>query len=93
MTVAGVEALGLRVGDRVRFKPFAGRSRQWSEGVVVGLEKDGSVAVRDTGGAWHALRPERLEARRSRRRGQRSEGVRWEPVAERAARTEQLPLW
>jgi hypothetical protein len=89
VTVLGVEALGLRLGDRVRFKPLGGGPRQWSEGVVVGMEKDGSVAVRDKKGAWRAVRAERLEARRIRRRG----GQAWESVAERAARIEQLALW
>jgi hypothetical protein len=53
------------------------------------MEKDGSVAVRDKKGAWRAVRAERLEARRIRRRG----GQAWESVAERAARIEQLALW
>lgn len=88
MTVTGLEALGLRAGDRVRFKPLGGGPRQWTEGVVMGVEKDGSVAVRDTKGASRAVRPERLEARRSRRRGAQV----WESVSERAARIEQLAL-
>ena len=89
MTVTGVDALGLRIGDRVRFKPLGGGPRSWTEGVVVGREKDGSVAVRDRKGASRAVRPERLEVRRARRRG----GHGWESVAERAARIEQLALW
>ena len=89
MTVTGVEALGLRVGDRVRFKSIGGGPRQWHEGVVVDREKDGSVAVRDHKGASRAVRVERLEVRRPRRRG----GQAWESVAERAARIEQLALW
>jgi hypothetical protein len=84
-----VEELGLRVGDRVRFKSLGGGPRQWNEAVVLGTEKDGSVAVRDTKGAWRAVRLERLEVRRSRRRGSHA----WESVSERAARTEQLALW
>jgi hypothetical protein len=87
--VKSVEELGLRVGERVRFRPIGGGPRQWTEGTVVGIEKDGSVAVRDTKGAWRAVRIERLEARRSRRRS----GATWEPVAERAAHIEQLALW
>jgi hypothetical protein len=89
VTLTGVEALGLRVGDRVRFKPLGGGLRRWTEGVVVGREKDGSVSVRDAKGAARAVRAERLEVRRSRRRG----GYAWESVAERAARVEQLALW
>ena len=89
VTVTGVEVLGLHVGDRVRFTPHGGGPRRWTEGVVVGREKDGSVAVRDTKGASRAVRLERLEVRRARRRG----GNSWESVAERAARIEQLVLW
>ena len=89
MTVTSVEQLGLRAGDRVRFKPLGGGPRHWNEGVVMGIEKDGSVAVRDAKGAWRAVRPGRLEVRRARRRG----GHRWESVSERAARIEQLALW
>jgi hypothetical protein len=89
VTVTSVEMLGLHLGDRVRFKPLGGAARQWNEGCVTGIEKDGSVAVRDTKGAARALRPERLEVRQTSRRG----GHRWESVAQRAARTEQLALW
>ena len=71
--------LGLVAGDRVR----------WREGRVLGRERDGSVGVRDGRGASRALRPERLEVRDRGPRG----GVVWEPVPDRAARTEQLGLW
>ena len=83
-----LEALGLAVGDRVRWRERAGA--RWSEGRVVGRERDGSVGVRDDGhGASRALVPERLEVRVPGPRGGRG----WEPVADRAARTEQLSLW
>ncbi len=78
--------LGLRAGDRVRYRrPTGGR---WQEGTVVGLEPDGSVAVRDAKGAARSLPADRLEVRVRGARG----AVGWEPVAERAARCEQLPL-
>jgi hypothetical protein len=79
--------LGLVVGDRVRWRD---RSRaRWREGRVVGRERDGSVGVRDERGASRALHPERLEVASRGPRG----GATWEPVPERAARTEQLGLW
>jgi hypothetical protein len=80
-------ALGLAPDDRVRWRDR--RSSRWREGRVVGRERDGSVGVRDDRGASRALLPERLEVRGRGPRG----GVVWEPVPERAARTEQLDLW
>jgi hypothetical protein len=79
--------LGLVVGDRVRWRDR--RSSRWREGRVLGRERDGSVGVRDGRGASRALLPDRLEVRDRGPRG----GVVWEPVPERAARTEQLGLW
>jgi hypothetical protein len=79
--------LGLARGDRVRWRERPGA--RWSEGKVVGRERDGSVGVRAGNGASRALVAERLEVRGRGPRG----GHVWEPVAERAARTEQLPLW
>jgi hypothetical protein len=82
-----LRALGLATGDQVRWRDRAGA--RWREGRVVGRERDGSVGVRDGRGASRALRPERLEVRVRGPRG----GVVWEPVPDRAARTEQLGLW
>jgi hypothetical protein len=79
--------LGLAVGDRVRWRDR--RSSRWREGRVIGIERDGSVGVRDARGASRALRIDRLEVRDRGPRG----GVVWEPLPERAARTEQLGLW
>ena len=79
--------LGLAVGDRVRWR-HRGAAR-WREGRVVGRERDGSVGVRDGRGASRALRHDRLEVAVRGPRG----GATWEPVADRAARTEQLGLW
>lgn len=79
--------LGLVLGDRVRWRDR--RSSRWREGRVLGRERDGSVGVRDGRGASRALLPDRLEVRDRGPRG----GVVWEPVPERAARTEQLGLW
>jgi hypothetical protein len=79
--------LGLAPGDRVRWRERPGA--RWSEGKVVARERDGSVGVRDGNGASRALVHERLEVRARGPRG----GHVWEPVAERATRTEQLSLW
>ena len=85
-TPSTVAELGLRVGDVVRYR--RGDGGRWQEGRVVGREKDGSISVRDAKGAARALGADRLEVRGKGPRG----GVQWEPVPERAARTEQLGL-
>jgi hypothetical protein len=82
-----LRAIGLVAGDRVRWRDRSGA--RWREGQVERRERDGSVGVRDGRGASRALRPERLEVRARGPRGGRV----WEPVPERAARTEQLGLW
>lgn len=82
----GLAGLGLAGGQRVRFRR-PGRSR-WYEGVVARREKDGSLRVRDADGAARAIPLERVEVPTEGPRG----GARWEPVLERAARVEQLPL-
>jgi hypothetical protein len=80
-------ALGLRVGDRVRFRRTDGA--RWREAMVTGREKDGSVALRDAKGAARAMPIDRLEVRRAGPRG----AARWQPVPEVAAAREQLTLW
>jgi hypothetical protein len=79
-------AVGLRSGDRVRFRRSEGGT--WREATVERRERDGSVGVRDERGALRAIPVDRLQVRGTGRRG----GVVWEPVAERAARDEQLGL-
>lgn len=78
--------LGLRPGDRVRFRRREGGT--WREATVERRERDGSIGVRDERGAARAIPLERLQVRASGPRG----GVVWEPVAERADRDEQLGL-
>lgn len=78
--------VGLRPGDRVRFRQREGGS--WREGVVERRERDGSIGVRDGRGAARAIAIERLQVRTKGKRG----GLMWEPVAERAQRDEQLGL-
>jgi hypothetical protein len=84
----GLEALGLAVGDTVRWRDRAGaRHRQ---GTVRGRERDGSISVSEGArGASRALRVERLEVATRGPRG----AARWESLAERAQREEQIPLW
>jgi hypothetical protein len=79
--------LGLRPGDRVRFRRREGGT--WQEARVERRERDGSVGVRDGRGAARAIPIARLEVRGTGPRG----GVIWEPVAERAGRDEQLGMW
>ena len=78
--------VGLRPGDRVRFRQREGAS--WKEGTVERRERDGSIGVRDERGAARAITIERLQVRTTGKRG----GVMWEPVTERAGRDEQLGL-
>jgi hypothetical protein len=86
LSVLEVERLGLRPGEPVRFLRVD-RSR-WQDGVVVAVERDGSLGVRDRSGASRAVPLDRVLVRASGARGAR----RWEPLLERASRTEQLPL-
>ena len=81
-----LEELGLRAGDVVRFrrKPEG----RWSSGVAAGVEKDGSLGVRDGKGAARAIPIELVEVRCRGPRG----ALTWEPLPERAARTEQMKL-
>lgn len=83
----GLERLGIRAGQRLRFRRQAGE--RWTEGVAIGVEKDGSIGVRDADGRFRAIEVPRIEARvRGARRGER-----WEPLADIAARVEQLGLF
>jgi len=78
--------LGIRAGDRVRFrrKPDG----RWHEGIATRLERDGSLGVRDGKGASRAIPLELVEVKGEGPRG----AARWEPLLDRAARTEQLRL-
>jgi hypothetical protein len=84
---SALAALGLRSGDQVRFRRR--ESERWKDAVVERREKDGSLGLRDDKGASRAIDLDLVEVRTTGPRG----GVVWEPVAERAARTEQMPLW
>ena len=87
LTESALLEVGLRPGDRVRWQRTDGGS--WHEGVVERRERDGSIGVRDGRGAARALPVQRLQVRGQGPRG----GKVWEPVADRAARDEQLGLF
>lgn len=80
-------AIGLRAGDRVRWRRRDGG--RWREGTVTGRERDGSIGVRDEKGAARALPVAWLEVATLGPRGAHT----WEPVAARAQRDQQLGLW
>lgn len=82
----GLAVLGLRPGEAVRFRRPG--SRRWQRAVVEGRESDGSLSLRDRKGASRCIHVEHVEVAATGPRGART----WEPVAERAARTEQLRL-
>ena len=81
-----LELLGLRVGERVRFRR-PDRAR-WQIGTVRRLERDGSLGVVDADGGWRAVPLDLVEVRAAGRRG----AAAWEPLLARAGRTEQLDL-
>ena len=83
---AALAQLGLAEGDVVRFRRREGE--RWKDGVVVRRETDGSLGLRDPKGALRALPLDLVEVRTKGPRG----GVVWEPLPERAARTEQMRL-
>jgi hypothetical protein len=82
-----LEELGLRAGEKVRFRR-PDRSR-WQDGVVLRREADGSLRVRDENGAARTIPLTSVEVRRSGRRG----AALWEPLLDRAGRSEQLGLF
>jgi len=83
---SGLTSLGLSPGEPVRWRPSeAGR---WQLGLVTRRERDGSVGVTDHRGLARSFPVQRLEVGCAGPRG----APRWEPLVERAARSEQLRL-
>lgn len=78
--------LGVRPGEQVRFKR-PDRAR-WQLGRATGVEKDGSLAISDAKGASRAVPLQQVEVQLVTPRGAK----RWEPLIDRASRTEQLKL-
>lgn len=83
---AGLAALGLAPGDRVRFRRHDGE--RWKDATVARREKDGSVGLHDAKGAARSIAVDLIEVHTTGPRG----GTVWEPLAARAARTEQMKL-
>lgn len=79
-------ALGLRVGERVRFRRRD--DQRWKEARLERVERDGSLGVRDVKGASRAIPVEQVEVRRTGPRG----GTVWVPVRDLRDGTEQLDL-
>ena len=82
----GLTILGLSAGEMVRWRPQSGS--RWQTGVVTHRERDGSVGVTDRRGHARSFAVDRLEVSCAGPRG----ANRWEPLADRAARSEQLRL-
>jgi hypothetical protein len=83
---SGLLAIGLHVGDRVRFRRKP--DEHWKEATVERRERDGSVGLRDEKGASRAIVVDLIEVRAEGPRGGRV----WEPLTDRMARNEQLRL-
>ncbi|MDA8047070.1 MAG: hypothetical protein M0Z30_17840 [Actinomycetota bacterium] len=82
----GLDILGLQAGEPVRWRSAVGT--RWHSGRVARRERDGSIGVTDVRGASRSLPVDRLEVRCAGPRG----GAGWEPLRDRASRTEQLRL-
>ncbi len=79
-------AIGLRKGETVRFRRSA--DEHWKQAAVMRRERDGSIGLRDDKGASRAIAMDLIEVRTAGPRG----GVAWEPLVDRARRSEQLRL-
>ncbi len=86
LTDTALSELGVSVGDAVRFRRRD--TERWKEATVAKREADGSISVRDARGGLRALPIESIEVRTVGPRG----GIVWEPLSERASRTEQMRL-
>jgi hypothetical protein len=86
LTDPALAELGVNVGDVVRFRRRD--TERWKEATVAKREADGSISVRDSRGGLRALPIDSIEVRTVGPRG----GIIWEPLAERASRTEQMRL-
>ena len=82
----GLDPLGLQRGEQVRFRSRT--AARWQSGTVAARETDGSVRVTNADGASRSLSPDLIEVRCRGGRGAR----RWEPLLDRAGRSEQLRL-
>ena len=78
--------MGLRAGEKVRFRR-PDRAR-WQNGTVARRERDGSIGITDENGAARAIPLQLVQVRCAGPRGAKG----WEPLLDRATRTEQLSL-
>jgi hypothetical protein len=85
-TPGDLVALGLRVGERVRFRRRV--DERWKEAKLESVERDGSLAIRDAKGASRSMPVGRVQVRRTGPRG----GTVWVPAAHLRDETEQLDL-
>lgn len=82
-----LNAVGLRLGEPIRFRRLEGR--RWLVGKVVRVEADGSITLHDPDGAARSLRPETVQVRRPGTRGR----LVWQNVSDVAMTWEQLELF
>ncbi len=83
-TPQSLETLGIQSGDAARFRRK--NDQRWKFGVVIGIEKDGSISLRDAKGATRSIPQVNIEIKAKGPRG----GYIWEPLPTIAQRTEQL---
>ncbi len=80
-------AIGLRLGEPIRFRRHDGR--RWQVGTVLRVEPDGSITFHDGDGAAHSQRPEAVQVRRPGTRGR----LVWQTVSDVAITWQQLELF
>ncbi|MDQ1401935.1 MAG: hypothetical protein QOG03_251 [Actinomycetota bacterium] len=78
--------LGLKPGESIRWRRR--ETDRWRDGTVTRLERDGSLGLTDTKGAARAIPLDQIQVQLRGPRGAKT----WEPLRERAARSEQLQL-
>ena len=79
--------LGLDIGELVHFRGVT--DKRWRDGVVIRLERDGSVGLRDERGRARAIPIEDVEVRTIGPRG----GEQWVPLTTLAYKDQQLGLF
>lgn len=83
---SGLAELGVVRGDTVRFRRSDGE--RWKQATISRREADGSLGLVDSRGAARSIPVALIEVQSVGPRG----GTVWEPLSDRAARTEQLKL-
>jgi hypothetical protein len=87
VTEREVDDLGLEPGAIVRFRRRS--DQRWKEARVVGVERDGSVRLRDGNGASRSIAVDRIEVPVTGPKGH----VGWKPLAVHATDPRQLDLF